>query len=146
MFLKSYTGLSDDGLIEMLWRQHPYADVLWGAHRPGQTYKEWQNCQCHPQSHSRRTVVRELQKVLNEKLQGALHDKNLCLSDATCYESYMRFPTDVKLLWECCEWLQSLIAKTCKSLKERLPRNKYHDIDRARLAYPKQRKHTSVVF
>ena len=32
--------------------------------------------------------------------------------------------------------------KTCKALKERLPRNKYRDIDRARLAYARHRKHT----
>ena len=38
-FLKSYTGQSDDGLIEMLWWQHPSADVLWGAHRSDQTHK-----------------------------------------------------------------------------------------------------------
>ena len=36
------------------------------------------------------------------------------------------------------------MAKTCKELKERLPRNKYRDIDRARLAYAKQRKHTKA--
>jgi hypothetical protein len=28
------------------------------------------------------------------------------MSDATVYESHMRYPTDVKLLWECCEYLQ----------------------------------------
>ena len=39
MFLKSYTGQSDDGLIEMLWWQQPSADVLWGAHRSDQTHK-----------------------------------------------------------------------------------------------------------
>lgn len=26
--------------------------------------------------------------------------KDMMLTDATCYESLMRFPTDVKLLWE----------------------------------------------
>ena len=25
--------------------------------------------------------------------------------DATAYESNLRYPTDVKLLWECCEWM-----------------------------------------
>lgn len=34
------------------------------------------------------------------------------------------------------------MTKTCKTLKERLPRNKYHDIDRARHTYAKHRKHT----
>ena len=36
------------------------------------------------------------------------------------------------------------MTKTCKELKERMPRNKYRDIDRARLAYAKQRKHTKT--
>ena len=27
------------------------------------------------------------------------------MTDATCYESHMRFPTDMKLLWESLEWL-----------------------------------------
>ena len=36
------------------------------------------------------------------------------------------------------------MTKTCKELKERMPRNKYRDIDRARLAYAKQRKHTKA--
>ena len=74
--------------------------------------------------------IRELQKILYGKWGGSLKDKDLCLTDATCYESHLRFLTDVKLLWECREWLQSLIAKTCKALKERQPRNKYRDIDR----------------
>ena len=26
------------------------------------------------------------------------------MTDATCYESHMRFPTDMKLLWESLEW------------------------------------------
>ena len=39
MFLKAHTGQSDDGMIEMLWWQHPSADVLWGAHRSDQTHK-----------------------------------------------------------------------------------------------------------
>ena len=86
--------------------------------------------------------IRELQKLLYDKWGGSLKDKDLCLTDATCYESHLRFPTDVKLLWECCEWLQSLLKKTCKILKERLPRNKYRDIDRARLTYAKHRKHS----
>ena len=27
------------------------------------------------------------------------------MTDATCYESHMRFPTDMKPLWESLEWL-----------------------------------------
>ena len=50
MFLKPYTGLSDDGLIEMLNSGVIHADVLRGAHKPERPpHKEWQDCQLHPQ-------------------------------------------------------------------------------------------------
>ena len=144
MFLKSYTGQSDDGLIEMLngsIHMQMFCGVLIDPAKP---IKNGKIVSAIRNRIAAVLDIRELQKVLYDKWSGSLHDKDLCLTDATCYESHLRFPTDVKLLWECCEWLQSLVAKTCKALKERLPRNKYHDINRARLAYAKQRKHTKA--
>ena len=144
MFLKSYTGLSDDGLIEMLngsVHMQMFCGVLIDPTRP---IKNGKIVSAIRNRIAGVLNIKELQKVLYERWQGALHDKDLCLTDATCYESHLRFPTDVKLLWECCEWLQSLMSKTCKAQRERLPRNKYRDIDRARLAYAKQRKHTKT--
>ena len=138
MFLKSYTGQSDDGLVEMLnssIHMQMFCGVLIDPEHPirdGKIVRAIRNRM------ARSLDIRELQKVLYGKWGNSLRDKDLCLTDATCYESHLRFPTDVKLLWECCEWLQALISKTCKHLKERLPRNKYRDIDRARLAYAKQ--------
>ena len=32
-----------------------------------------------------------------------MKDTHAMFTDATCYESYIRYPTDVKLLWESCE-------------------------------------------
>ena len=144
MFLKSYTGQSEDGLIEMLngsIHMQMFCGVLIDPAKP---IKNGKIVSAIRNRIAAVLDIRELQKVLYDKWSGSLHDKDLCLTDATCYESHLRFPTDVKLLWECCEWLQSLVAKTCKALKERLPRNKYHDINRARLAYAKQRKHTKA--
>ena len=144
MFLKSYTGLSDDGLIEMLngsIHMQMFCGVLIDPARP---LKNGKIVSAICNRIAGVLDIKELQKVLYSKWGGSLHDKDLCLTDATCYESHLRFPTDIKQLWECCEWLQSLVAKICKALKERLPRNKYHDIDRSRLAYAKQRKHTKA--
>lgn len=84
--------------------------------------------------------IRDLQKVLFDKWKGGMVGLDRCLSDATYYESLLRFPTDVKLLWEACEWLYRLMKKICGELGERLPRSKYNDVDKARLAYAKQRK------
>lgn len=52
----------------------------------------------------------------------------------------LRFPTDIRLLWEACEWLHRLMKKVCKELGERMPRSKYNDADKSRLTYAKQRK------
>ena len=142
MFLKAYTGLSDDGLIEMLngsIHMQMFCGVLID---PGRPIKNGRIVSAIRNRIATVLDIRELQEVLYNRWGDSLDDKDLCLTDATCYESHLRYPTDVKLLWECCEWLQSLVAKTCKALKERQPRNKYHDLDRARLAYAKQRKHT----
>ena len=81
-----------------------------------------------------------MQRVLFDSWKGSLSRLDRCLTDATCYESLLRYPTDVKLLWECCDWLHSLMAATCKSLKEKQPRNKFNDVAKARLAYAKQRR------
>lgn len=64
------------------------------------------------------------------------------MTDATCYESFLRYPMDVKLLWECCEWLHSLMRTEFRRAGERMPRNKYRDLDRNRLVYAKMRKKT----
>lgn len=142
MFLKPYTGQSDDGLIEMLngnIHMQMFCGVLIDPAKP---IKNGKIVSAIRQRIAGVLDIRELQKILYGKWGGLLRNKDLCLTDATCYESHLRFPTDVKLLWECCEWLQSLIAKTCKALKERQPRNKYRDIDHARLTYAKHRKHS----
>ena len=145
MFLKPYTGLSDDGLVEML-NGSIHMQIFCGVLiDPGRSIKNGRIVSTIRNRIAQVMDIRELQKVLYGKWEGLLENKDLCLTDATCYESHLRFPTDVKLLWECCEWLQALMRKTCRQVMERLPRNKYHDLDRARLAYAKQRKHTKAV-
>ena len=62
------------------------------------------------------------------------------MSDATCYESHMRFPTDMKLLWESIEWLHRHICQHCGELGIRRPRNKYADVEASYLSYSKKRK------
>ena len=52
----------------------------------------------------------------------------------------MRFPTDMKLLWESIEWLYRHICKHCKALEIRRPRNKYTDVAESYLSYCKKRK------
>lgn len=72
-----------------------------------------------------------------------MENLHVCMTDATCYESHLRFPTDVKLLWESVEWLHRWLCKHCRALRIRRPRNKYDDVSRAYLSYSKKRKRKS---
>ena len=59
---------------------------------------------------------------------------------ATCYESHMRFPTDMKLLWESIGWFYRHTCQHCRDLGIRRPRNKYTDVAKSYLSYCKKRK------
>ena len=48
-------------------------------------------------------------------------------TDASCYESMMRFPTDVKLLWECVQRAYKMMCGISADLGERMMRIKYNE-------------------
>ena len=77
MFLKSYTGQSDDGLIEMLngsIHMQMFCGVLIDPARP---IKNGKIVSAIRNRIASVLDVRELQKALYEKWQGSLHDKDL---------------------------------------------------------------------
>lgn len=58
-----------------------------------------------------------------------------------CYEVYIRFPTDVKLLWESCEWIWAKkIPEICKKNRLKEPRSKFKEQKSKHLIYSKLRK------
>ena len=63
-----------------------------------------------------RLDIDSLQKVLASHWKPYLDNRHVCMTDATCYESHMRFPTDMKLLWKSIEWLYSHICRHCRDL------------------------------
>ena len=63
-------------------------------------------------------------------------------TDATCYESAMRYPTDAKLLWECIEKVYPMMCEASRELGIHRMRTKYLDVSRDNMAYVKQRRHT----
>ena len=63
------------------------------------------------------------------------------LEAATCYEVYIRLPTDVKLLWEACEWLWDKQIPTISHKNNlKVPRSKYKEQHKKHLIYSKLRK------
>jgi len=126
MFLKSYVGCSDQKLISYLNGNidfQMFCGIFLGPERIS-NYKIVSEIRCQL---ARGLDIKSLQEVLAGYWKPFLSDTNIMLEDATCYETSMRYPTDVKLLWECTEWSYSQMKLMCKYLKIRMPRNKYED-------------------
>ena len=63
-------------------------------------------------------------------------------TDATRYESEMRYPTGQKLLRESNEKAYTVMCEASGRLGIHRPRTKYLDVARANMGYTKQRKHS----
>jgi len=69
--------------------------------------------------------IDELQKVFSDYWSPYMEYLQVHMTDATCYESYIRYPTDIKLLWEAVSWLYPQMCTMYKNLGLRKPRSKY---------------------
>ena len=84
--------------------------------------------------------IQELQNRLAEAWKPYMKDLDTMFTDATCYESDMCYPTDQKLLWECIEKAYALMCEESQRLGLHRPRTKFLDVEKANLAYRKQRR------
>jgi hypothetical protein len=90
----------------------------------------------------KRLNIKESQKILAKYWKPFMDQPNIMLTDATCYETSMRYPTNQKLLWECVQWCYGQLKYMCKYQKIRTPRTKYlKQYDRYR-NYSRKRKRT----
>ena len=126
MFLKSYVGCSDRKLISHLNGNidfQMFCGIFTGPERIN-NFKTVSDIRC---CLSRDMDIKKLQEVLATYWKPYLKETNIMLEDATCYETSMRYPTNVKLLWESTEWSYHQLKLICKYLKIRMPRNKYEE-------------------
>lgn len=124
MFLKSYVECSDEMLIGHLNGNihfQIFCGILLGPERI-KNFKIVSDIRCRL---AKNLDVKEVQGVLAGYWKPYMRDTNVAMEDATCYETSMRYPTNVKLLWESTEWSYNQLKHICKYLKIRMPRNKY---------------------
>ena len=143
LVLKAYTGFSDRQLIEHLNGNIHYQLFCGIMVKPCDPVTNYKIVSAIRQEVAEKMDIASLQEILAEHWRPYLENRHVCMTDATCYESYMRYPTDIKLLWECVEWLYRHLCKDCSSLGIRRPRSKYNDVSRSWLAYSKKRKRKS---
>lgn len=139
MFLKSYTGFSDSKLIENLngnLQHQLFCGIFLGPDK----LVDFKFVSKTRTALAKKLNIRVTQDVLAKAWKPYMENPNIVLEDATCYESYMRYPTNVKLLWESVEWMYGQLKLTCKYLKIRTPRSKFQEQKDKYLSYSRMRK------
>ena len=142
LFLKMYTGLSCPKLLEQLngnIHYQMFCDVIIDPTRPLTNYKLLDDIILELAG---KLKIQQLQDILAEKWKPYMQDLDTMYTDATCYESEMRYPTDPKLLWEGIEKSYGTMCELSRRLGIHRPRTKFIDVQKANLAYRKQRKRT----
>ena len=140
MFLKMYTGLSCPKLMEQLngnIHYQMFCDVIIDPMRPLTNYKLLDDIMMELAG---KLKIQQQQDLLAEMWKPYMKDLDTMYTDATCYESEMRYPTDPKLLWEGIEKSYTIMCEFSSRLKLHRPRTKYLDVQKANLAYRKQRR------
>lgn len=143
MFLKAYLNVSDRHLIERFNTDYSLQMFCGKLLADDKQIRDT-------------TILTRVRKYIGEhceweRIQAVLLDcwkrdvdnTHVLLMDATCYESYIRFPTDVKLLWESCHWVfEKQLYRLCRVLGIKKPRSKFVEQKRKQLAYSRKRKNT----
>jgi len=141
MFLKHYACCSDKRLVEQLNANIDYqffCDIHLGHHRLT-NYKIISQIRCELSSS---LTIPDVEKVLFDHWSGFIKNQDCITTDATCYESEVRYPTDQKLLWESIHWTYHQMKTLYKSLKIKLPRTKYIKWKKRYISYSKTRRKT----
>jgi len=97
MFLKSYLNLSDEKLIERFntdWALQLFCGKLLEDNQKIKDKAIVSRIRTYVGEHA---DWQQLQDVLINHWKRDMNNTHVLLMDATCYESYVRFPTDVKL-------------------------------------------------
>jgi len=125
MFLKNYTGLSDNKMIEQLngnIYHQIFCDLIL---EPGQHIENFKiisqiRCEIAPKLN-----IEKSEKILMQAWNPYMRNLHSITCDATCYESSIKYPTDVKLLFDSMKWIYKQVKKQCKLNGLRMPRTKY---------------------
>ena len=140
MFLKHYAACSDRRLIEQLNGNIDY-QFFCDLHLPLGTrltnYKIVSAIRCEL---SKQLDISKLQESLVASWLPYINNLNSVTCDATCYESSIRYPTDIKLLWEAVSWSYKQLKLLSRQAGQRLIRTKYRKWERRYISYSKMKQ------
>lgn len=140
-FLKHYLDMSDEMVVERIntdWSMQLFCGI---ALKPGERIEDKNIVSSWRMYLGTHLNIEALQKIFAQHWKPHMQATNIGSQDATCYESGIRYPTDCKLLWECCEEVYAIIQRERKSLRLRKSRCRFEKMKRKiYLPYQKLRK------
>lgn len=145
MFLKAYTNLSDEKLIDRIntdWAMQFFCGIQL---KEDQEIKDVGMPSRIRMFLAEHLDIEKFQRVFLNGWTADMEGLGVMLNDATAYESYIKYPTDVKLLWDCVYWVYHAMYALCKELKMKRPRSRFNEQQMKQLAYQKCRKKTYKV-
>ncbi|MFM8913342.1 MAG: transposase, partial [Flammeovirgaceae bacterium] len=116
LFLQTYSQLSDRKFIDHFngnWQWQMFCGVQLQIHEPIRDRNLMSRIRKYV---SQYLDLNQFQHALIDHWKPVMTNTHVGMSDATAYESQMRYPTDVKLLWECYQYLQSELQKLNEQL------------------------------
>lgn len=144
MFLKAYTGYSDRKLVERLNTDYSFQFFCGIYLHPGQRLENLKIVSKIRCRLAKKISIAEFQQALAVFWKKDMKEKNVFLVDATCYETNMRYPTNVKLLWEANEWVYGQIKRINKVIRGRMPRSKFAEQKTKYLSYQRNKKKSHI--
>ena len=141
MFLKHYLNLSDAMLVERL-NSDIFLQLFCFTRIPlHQPIRDKDLVGRWRRFFGDRLDIQSLQDVLATHWKPHMKQTNVLMDDATCYESNIKYPTDVKLLGDCVVWLFREMCRASAFYKVALPKTEKYDKALARLStYQKLRR------
>jgi len=125
MFLKHYLNLSDAKLIQRV-NTDKHLQYFCGVQispispvRDKDIVGRWRRF------FGNHLNIDSLQNIFIDHWKPYMSQTHVLMDDATCFESHIKFPTDVKLLYDCSEYLFDRIDEICLKFNIQKPRTKY---------------------
>jgi len=142
LILKHYLQISDALVIDRIntdWAMQLFCGILL---KPGERIRDtnlpswWRNYI------GKHLEIDALQQQLAKHWKPYMESIGVGMQDATCYESRIAYPTDVKLIWNCCHEVYLLVQQRRKILKLRKSRMNYFRQKISFQSYQKTKKKT----
>ena len=142
LFLKHYEGLSDAKLLRNLSCNYSYQLFCGILLEEGVGIKDMSLLSTWRSKLGHYMDTSMFQCILQYHWREYFEDKQVCKMDASCIESYISYPTSVKLLWRAAEWVYTTFKSLFKRLKMPFPRNRFKEQQHKQRSYQYLKKPT----